>query len=127
VIPTGSDITEYNISKLYIGQVVTLKSSRHSGQPHQCFQVHPGAPDPPGAKQNALRLCESIVRCYRKHLKLWSSIRDAPRFDLQDTSISALLKLLCRSVEDFETSRDICKALLEIWCHIITAVNHRVS
>jgi hypothetical protein len=34
-------------------------------------------PDPPGAKQSALRLGNSILRCFLMHLKLWRWIQDA--------------------------------------------------
>jgi hypothetical protein len=34
-------------------------------------------PDPPGAKQCALRLCKRFVRCSWKHLQLWRCIQDA--------------------------------------------------
>jgi len=35
-------------------------------------------PDPPGAKQSALRLCKSILGCSWKHLQLWRCTQDAP-------------------------------------------------
>ena len=35
-------------------------------------------PDPPGAKQSALRLCKSVLRGCWKHLQLWRCIQDAP-------------------------------------------------
>jgi len=43
------------------------------------FQMLPG---PPGAKQSALGLWESILRRFWKHLQLWRCIQDATRFDL---------------------------------------------
>jgi len=39
-------------------------------------------PDPSGAEQSAIRLCNSIFKYYRKHLQLWRCIQDATIFDL---------------------------------------------
>ena len=68
-------------------------------------------PDPPGAKQSALRLCKSILRCSWKYLKLWRCLQDAMRFNLQNSQILELLRPLRRSAEDFEGSWDCCAAL----------------
>jgi len=43
------------------------------------FQMLPG---PPGAKQSALRLCKSILRCSWRQLQLWRCIQDATSFEL---------------------------------------------
>jgi hypothetical protein len=43
------------------------------------FQILPG---PPGARHSAVRLCQSILRCFRKHLQLWRCIQDTLICDL---------------------------------------------
>ena len=49
-----------------------------TGAPKE-FQMLPGLP---GAKQSALRLSKSILKCSGKNLQFWRCIQDATRFDL---------------------------------------------
>jgi hypothetical protein len=65
------------------------------------FQMLPG---PPGAKQRALRLYKSVLRCSWKHLQLWRGIQDATRFDLWNSQILEKVRPLRRSPGDFESS-----------------------
>jgi len=59
------------------------------------FQMLPAPP--PGAIQNALRLCKSILW---KHLQWRRCIQDATRFDYQDRQILELRRPLHRSAGD---------------------------
>jgi hypothetical protein len=43
------------------------------------LEVLPGFAE---AKQSAIRLCKSTVRCFWKHMQLWKCIEDALRLDL---------------------------------------------
>jgi len=92
--------------------------------------------DPPGAKQSALRLCKSCLRCSWKHLELQRCIQDGTRFDLYKCSyfgasetsaqicgrLRESLKLLRLSAGYFKSSRYRCAALLNTRCCILTAV-----
>jgi len=64
---------------------------------------------PPGAKQSALRLYHSILRCF-----------------FPDNQILELLRPQRRYMGDIESSWNLCAALQETWCHILTAVVHTV-
>jgi len=83
-------------------------------------------PAPPGALQSALRLCKSILTCSWKHLHWWRFIQDATTFDYYDSRILKLLRQLCRSAGDFESSTS-AQALQQTRCRILTAVCLTVS
>jgi len=84
-------------------------------------------PSPPGATQRAVRPRQSTPRCCSKHMELWRCIQYASIFDLWNSPTFDELGPLHRSVGDFESSWDLCAGLHEVWCHILTAVVHRVS
>jgi len=70
-------------------------------------------PDPPGAKQSALRLCKSILRCSWKHLQLWRCIQDAPSRIVKFWSSWDLCADLRETSREAETAAPLCGILGE--------------
>jgi len=70
-------------------------------------------PDPTGAKQSALRLCKSILRCSWKHLQLWRCIQDAPSRIVKFGSSWDLCVDLREISREAETTAQLCGTLRE--------------
>jgi len=68
-------------------------------------------PDPPGAKQSALRLCKSILRCSWKHLQLWRCIQDAPSRIVKFWSSWDLCTDVQETSREAETATQLCGIL----------------
>jgi len=70
-------------------------------------------PDPPGAKQSALRLCKSILRCSWKYLQLWRCIQDAPSRIVKFRGSWDLCADLRKTSREAETAAQLCGILGE--------------
>jgi len=83
-------------------------------------------PDPPWAKQSALRLCKSILRCSWQHLQLWRCIQDARSRIVKFRSSWDLCADLQETSREADTTAQLCgilrerPRLRETWCRIPT-------
>jgi len=107
--------------KCYAGQRMphqqnVIRSGSHT-QSSQTLRVtsplllSPSRRSPPGAKQSALRLCKSILRCSWKHLQLWRCIQDAPSRIVKFWSSWDLCTDVQETSREAETATQLCGIL----------------
>jgi len=102
----------------------------------RCLQYFQTLPDPPAAKESALRLCKGILRYSWRHLQLWRCIQDGSsrivKFwsswdlcaDLRETSRDALDR--CAALWDTSSAASqLCGRLDAVFSHQWFIHNHK--